>query len=82
MRILELIALLSKFGPKVQQAWPYIQQIIDAVQNILALLNAPSAAGVPNPQHVAAFMAAGATREEAETACTTLQSYEQNVLDA
>jgi len=79
MRLVELIALLARLGPKVTQAWPYIQQIIDAVQNILSLINAPAAAGVPDPKVVSQLMAAGATQDEAERACTTLNAYDQAV---
>lgn len=77
MRLAEIIALLVKLGPIATKAWPYIQQIIDAMSNILALLNAPSSAGKPDPQAVAQFVAAGATQEQAESACTTINAFEQ-----
>lgn len=76
MNVAQLLLLLAKLGPKVQQAWPYIQQIIDAVQNLLALVNAPSAAGKPDAKLVAELQKAGASQEQAEQAATSLAAYE------
>lgn len=79
MRILELLALIAKLGPKFQQALPYIQQIIDAMSNIVALFGVQASAK-PDPAHVAQLESAGMTKDDAEKALTAADAWERLLL--
>jgi hypothetical protein len=39
MKIAELLALVVKLGPRIGLAWPYVQHIMEDVNNILLIIN-------------------------------------------
>lgn len=84
MSLMQLLAMLAKFGPKLSQVWPYLIHISEDVQNIISILtdgqlpklNAPSKEA---KAFVKSATDAGMSKEEAERIAAGFQQFEEVV---